>query len=267
MAAALAVIFLFGLAVGSFLNVVILRQRAGESLGGRSRCTACRTTLTALDLIPVVSYLIQRGQCRHCGSAFSIQYPLVELATALGFTLAWWRWGSPLFPPSPEAFLPFVAAAVAIAAAIAIAVSDFRYQTIPDGPTVILFLVGAGASTARVLEASRPAVLAYDWGGAAFAAACLAILWLVSAGKWMGLGDVKLVLATSLAVGFPESLVAILFAFWLGGLWGAVLVTLRKRTLRSRIAFGPFILAGALLSHLFSKDFFVLVGLAGFIPL
>src|SRR5687768_12599956 len=85
---------LFGLIVGSFLNVVALRVPAGESvLMPRSRCPECKETLTPLQLVPVASYLILRGRCRYCGTTLPLYYPLTEAGTAVLFVLAYGRWG------------------------------------------------------------------------------------------------------------------------------------------------------------------------------
>src|SRR3989338_2787376 len=83
------IIFLIGLSVGSFTNVLALRTLSATSMGGRSRCPSCRKTLRWFELIPVLSYCVQRGRCRSCNSSISVQYPLIEVATAILFVALW----------------------------------------------------------------------------------------------------------------------------------------------------------------------------------
>ena len=244
--------FAAGLVVGSFLNVVILRGRRGETLGGRSHCDACRIVLKAHELIPVVSYITQKGRCRHCGAAFSVQHPIVELGCAAAYVGAAWA----LFSYAPESALLLACIAFpAIAALIVLIVSDIRFQILPDGAVAVLALAGLAAS------ALRGNVL-YDLGTALVMALFLAALWFFSEGAWMGFGDVKLVFATSLAVGFPSSIAAFLAAFWLGGLLGLILLVAGKKNMQSRIPFGPFLIVGALTAYVLSPSFFAYTGLS-----
>lgn len=262
---------LFGLVVGSFLNVVILRGRTRESLtgpprrgsprwkmfshlGGRSHCDGCGNTLSVRELIPIASFAIQKARCRSCGAALSWQYPLVEAGTAFAFFFLAWQFlsfASAGLRPALVFFLAFPA----MAAVMVLVVSDFKFQVLPDGAVATLLIFGLAAGTARgTLVSDVIAALAF--------ALVLAALWFFSRGRWMGFGDVKLILATSLAVGFPASVPAFLFSFWLGGVVGIILLLLGKKGLQSRISFGPFIIAGALLAYFLSAPFLALTGLS-----
>lgn len=252
-----ALFFAAGLVIGSFLNVVILRGATGEWLGGRSRCAHCRKTLGAHELIPLVSFILQKGICRGCKERISFQYPLVELGTAAAFAAAAWYF-SPLLNDgslsmSAQALLVMLVSG-GISASIVILVSDLRFQIIPDSATAVLGVTGVAASLTR--GSVVPDMLAAIWCAFFFF-----MFWAVSRGRWMGFGDVKLVAATSLLVGFPASAAAVLFAFWLGGAVGGVLLTAGGKTWGSRIPFGPFILAGAMAAWLFSDAFFAFTGL------
>lgn len=244
--------FLIGLVVGSFLNVVILRGARGEGLGGRSHCDACGKKLRPAELIPIISFVIQKARCRSCGAALSWCYPLMEAGCAAFFVLLAGRFLGGI-GTGYDALLA-LAAFPAAAALIVLVVSDLRFQILPDGAVAVLFFFGILASIGR-------GTLAADAIAALAIAAFFAGLWLFSRGAWMGLGDAKLALATSLVVGFPASVSAFLFSFWLGGIWGALLLFSGRKGLSSRIPFGPFILAGALLAYFFSAS---LLGLAGF---
>jgi len=246
--------FATGLVIGSFLNVVILRGARGEGWGGRSRCDGCGIKLRARELIPVVSFLWQKARCRSCGAVLSWQYPLVEAGTAFAFLFLAWR-----FLPFASAgwwpVLVFFLAFPAVAALIVLIVSDLKFQILPDGAVVTLLFFGLAAGIAR-------GTLLVDTAAALAFALFFAALWFFSGGRWMGFGDAKLILATSLMVGFPASIAAFLFSFWLGGIVGVALLALGKKGLQSRIPFGPFIIAGAILAYFFSAQFLMLTGLS-----
>lgn len=255
----LLIIFLFGLAVGSFLNVVIIRGRRHESLGGRSRCELCKTVLSAVELLPLASFFLQQGRCRHCKTSISWQYPLVELGTAALYALAWQAWHPMLQSATATQALIFLSVLAGIGAAVVILVSDIRYKVIPD--SAVLTLAGVGV----VIHLSHPQLLLSTIVVALFLSLLLASIWFFSKGKAMGLGDAKLILATSLLTGYPNSLVAFLFSFWLGGIAGALLLASRQKTLRDQIPFGPFIIAGAALAYLWGGYFLTLTGLTAFL--
>ncbi len=259
---------ILGLVVGSFLNVVILRGKNGETLGGRSRCPHCARTLSIKELIPVASFLFQKGRCRSCGAALSLQYPLVEAGTALAYGIALWH-----LLPSLDASLGSLALLsavfVGIAAAIVIFVSDLRWMIIPDGAVLVLAFLGIAATIMRSLS-SLPSwssslswfgSLLYDGISACVIALFFAVLWYASRGRWMGFGDAKLALATSLLVGFPASIAAFLFSFWTGAAVGILLLFSKRRTLAETIPFGPFILLGTLIAYFYSST---LLRIAGF---
>lgn len=262
------VIFLLGLAVGSFVNVVIIRGHKGESLGGRSHCAACGTTLSFRELVPIFSFLMQKTRCRHCKSNISWQYPLVELACGLFYVGGFWLVASSSLPQIQQLFASLWLT-VAIPAVVVIAVSDFRFQIIPDGATLLLICLGILAIILRVVHAIAEAgglwaqgavTAAWDIGIALALAGVLGGLWFFSHGQWMGFGDVKLILATSLILGFPAAIAAFLFAFWSGGVAGALLLLAGGKQLRRRIPFGPFILLGSALAWFFSSPFFNQIG-------
>lgn len=255
--------FLFGLAIGSFLNVAIRRGIRGESFLGRSKCESCGRVLGARELIPIVSFFVQRGKCRGCKSSFSIEYPIVEFATALFFALS-----AILFLPADitditlRGVLGLFLALTALAAAIVIFVVDLKEKIIPDSAFFVLFIVGVLALFLRRFPDEF--FVADLWGSAAFLDVGFALffslffaaLWFFSRGAWMGFGDAKLTLAVSLILGWPASLAAFLFSFWIGGIAGGVLLALRRSTMKSTIPFGPFILVGGVGAYFFSEYFF-----------
>jgi len=255
-------IFCLGLAVGSFLNVVIIRGHKGETLQGRSHCARCDETLSWQELVPVASFLIQKTRCRHCKAKISWQYPLVELACAIAYVAGFWTLVSEGMRVNAQP-LAFAGLAIGIPAVLVILVSDLRFQTIPDGATLTLGIIGLGAVIVRsaAIPMGTIRVAPYDLGTALLAAGILGGLWFFSAGQWMGFGDVKLIFATSLILGFPAAIAACLFAFWSGGIIGALLLLTRKKQLRQQIPFGPFIILGGILAWFFSPLFFNSLGL------
>ena len=246
--------FATGLVIGSFLNVVILRGARGEGFGGRSRCDHCGTQLQVCELIPIVSFVCQKARCRSCGAVLSWQYPLVEALAAFVFFFLAWRF----FPFAQTGIVPallFFLAFPASAALIVLVVSDLKFQILPDGATATL------AIFAVVVGLVRGTLLADTIAALAFAL-FFAALWFFSHGRWMGFGDAKLILATSLVIGFPASIAGFLFSFWLGGVVGVFLMAVGSKELQSRIPFGPFIIAGALLAYFFSPSFLAITGLS-----
>lgn len=249
-----------GLIVGSFLNVVILRNVSKENLSGRSHCPFCKTTLSGKELIPIVSFLIQKKRCLHCGKKIAWQYPLVEGLTGIIFAVTVW------FFTRNNLWLSFYDLTfltlwlVGLAAAIIIAITDLRFKIIPNGPLLILTLLGLLVLSLRWYY-DGPLAAGKDFTASAIQALFLASIWFFSKGRMMGLGDAKLIFATSLILGFPVSLSAFLFSFWLGGIVSLVLLISRAYGLKSQLPFGPFILLGSGLAYFFSPAFLNLAGI------
>lgn len=246
--------FVVGLTVGSFLNVVIMRGARGEKPFGRSRCNSCKKTLSPRELIPVLSFALQKGRCRSCGTVLSWQYPLVELGTAALFSVFFWYFFA-LLSYDTWFFLQILGVFVMISAGMVILVSDLRWQIIPDGAVFILFLYSVFVLFYRYFVFSgEESNLLFDLLAAAVVSFFFFALWFFSEGRWMGLGDAKLMFPLSLILGFPYSFLAFLFSFWIGGAVGIFLIVLRLKTLSNRIPFGPFILLGAVLAYFFGDS-------------
>lgn len=259
----LPVSFVFGLIVGSFLNVLIFRSRTGETIQGRSRCASCKKTLSAYELIPVVSFLFLKGRCRSCGAALSLQYPIVEVGAALSYALATFLILRSFDSPMISAFFLSLAF-VGIGSTIYAAARDFRDHIIPNGAVLTLALVGVATSATRsffLSDAPLPSVFFSDIASAFSLAAVPALLWAFSDGRWMGFGDAKLMFAVSLVSGFPRSIAAFLLTFWIGGLVAVILLASRTKKPDSRIPLGPFILLGTALSFFISQPLFDIMGL------
>jgi len=266
-------VFLVGLALGSFLNVVITRVPRGEGVfRGRSRCPRCRTTLRWRDNVPLVSYLLLKGRCRFCGGAISRRYPAVELMTG-GLALALWQ----SFPASPLLLVygPFCGALVALSAI------DLEHRLLPD----ILTLPGIalGLLLALVfphltfLQAAAGALL----GGAIFYGVSWVYRWLAArrgltgdAAAGMGEGDVKLLAFIGAFLGVAALPLVIFISAALGSLAGIVLVLARRRAPEqggpeeghrgqwrfTPVPYGPFLAAAALIYLFGGGELLRLVG-------
>jgi leader peptidase (prepilin peptidase)/N-methyltransferase len=229
---------LFGLATGSFLNVVIHRVPLGRSVvKPGSRCPSCKEPIRSLDNVPVLSWIILRGRCRNCGTAISVRYPLVELATA-----ALWLGSALRFPRAEEA----VFAALATSTLLALAVIDLDTRRLPNN--IVLPAIAGGGLWVFALSAVRSdAPLAARAGMSGLAAfGLLFVIALVSGG--MGMGDVKLAAFIGLVTGrfaWQMTVSAILISFIGGGLVAVVLLALGRKQRKETMPFGPALAAGA----------------------
>lgn len=244
--------FLFGTAIGSFLNVVAIRlpkRRKFLQLQQRSRCPKCRHILHAPDLVPIFSYLSLRGRCRYCRKSISSQYVLLELITGATFALLAWQYGG------SGALLVGVVGASFL---IALGTIDARLKIVPDalslpaiGATALVHLavithVGAqGLSTAMLRSVGGLLV------GAVIGGLWFWVQWLVSRGRWVGTGDIRLGALLGVFLGMPLTLVALFVAYITGSIWAVVLLVRRKVRFGSAIPFGAFLAFAGILTFIF----------------
>ncbi|MDP2629312.1 MAG: prepilin peptidase [Candidatus Harrisonbacteria bacterium] len=267
------VAFAFGLLVGSFLNVLGLRYKEGgkilssDIVRGRSYCPACKKTLQWYELVPLVSFLVQRGRCWKCKARISLQYPFVELLSAfltVGILSYFshffdirilFQEGVNLFP----LYLFTVLWLIAGYTLIVMSIIDLRFRIIPD--QLNLFLAGLGLGVLLIkqnfaaffpfqgsflfsfqdLVVLHSSVLLSGFFAAAIAGAFFILIVLLSRGKGMGLGDVKLVIALGLLLSWPDIMLMIMLSFIIGSLYSLPLLLLKKKSVKSAVPFGPFI--------------------------
>ena len=261
-------IFCLGAIVGSFLNVVILRYNTGRHITGRSGCPHCGRQLRWFELLPIVSFLAQMGKCRTCESKISKQYPLVELLTALLFVLTYWSFGV-------ENLLTLLFSLVIWSLLVVILVYDMRHKIIPDAfvYTFVALAFIALFIPAHVGESFSAPSLSILFAGPLIALP-FALLWLVSGGRWMGLGDAKLALGIGWVLGLTGGLSALFFAFWIGAVVSIALVCIDyvrsthsralsgahgRFTMKSEVPFAPFLILG------FAIVFFLHVNLIAYL--
>ena len=226
----LAVAVLFGLVIGSFLNVVVARLPEHRSLSTpRSACPGCGATLAWYDNIPLLSFALLRGRCRACAMSISWRYPIVEATTGVLFGAAFWRFG-----PTLE----FVVAALLLAALVAITAIDLQHQLIPDAITlpgiVVGLLASVGTRRVSIVDSLLGAVLC---GGLFF------VIIVVSRGG-MGGGDMKLGAMLGAFLGWKVALASLFLAVVVSGVLAIVLLACRVRGRKDPIPFGPFLAMG-----------------------
>lgn len=243
---------MFGLALGSFLNVVIYRTPLRKSLvAPPSACPHCGHRITALENIPVLSWLFLRGKCSSCASPISVRYPLVEAGTAAFFVVVTLIMSPAIFAATNATdavagVLALVAFLVLASVSVALALIDIDTKTLPDRIVVPALIAGAVLlGTSSILNGNVEALVRGGIGMVALFALYF-VLAFFSGG--MGFGDVKLaaVLGLNLAwLGWGAFAVGALAAFLLGGVFGIVLLVLRRAGRRTALPFGPWMLAGA----------------------
>jgi prepilin signal peptidase PulO-like enzyme (type II secretory pathway) len=237
-------VFLFGLCIGSFLNCVIYRLEQKKDLSGRSFCPHCRHTLSWKDLFPVLSYLSLGGKCRYCKKKISIQYPIVEIFTGLVFVLIF----SQLYNFNVGSLVNIIFLFYITSVLIIIFVYDLKHYLIPDKilfPAIILSFVYRIINITSFLDFFYASLI-----GSIF----FLIMFLISKGKWMGFGDVKLAILMGLVLGIKGVLLALFLAFLFGAVIGTILIFFQKKGFKSEIPFAPFLVMGTFLAMIFSEQ-------------
>lgn len=241
-------IFLFGLSVGSFLNVVVLRFDNFESIiKGRSHCPHCKKILKWYELIPFFSYLLLAGRCFSCKKNISIQYPIVELLTGLVFLGIFYYYG---FSWATLILM------VIFSLLILIGAYDAVFGEIPDILSysaiflVVFWVIFGFASSGgwRIGELWLPYIY-----GLAVGAGFFGLLVLVSKQKWMGLGDVFIGAIMGIFLGFPFVLVALFLAFVLGAIFSLILMLFKKKSLKDTVPFGPFLILATIIAFFWGE--------------
>jgi leader peptidase (prepilin peptidase)/N-methyltransferase len=238
---------LIGAAIGSFLNVCILRLPAGESLVlPASHCPKCNEPIRLYDNIPIISYLVLRGKCRNCQLAISLQYPLVELLTAIMALLLFWKFGLNL-----KLLFSFIFTC----SLIVITFIDLEHQIIPDVITLpgipIFFLMAVFAMGIPWLEA----VLGLLIGGGILYAIALGYE-LIRKAEGMGGGDIKLLAMLGAFYGWKSLFFILFVSSFLGAIVGLTVMLVKGKDMKYAVPFGPF-LSVAAIAHIFWGDNFI----------
>lgn len=255
------IFLLLGLIIGSFLNAVVYRLEAVESLMERSHCPNCKKKVRWFDNVPVISFILLSARCRDCGEKISWQYPIVELATGIVFAML----GNYFFNIFDSSSWMLTAYYLAIFSILMIIfVYDFKYMEIP----MLVLWIGVAMSLifcifqdyqslqglfsifeSRTFSGLIGGIVA---GGFFFALAAY------SNETWMGYGDAYLGLLAGLIVGWPAIWGALMLSFVIGASVSVALITFRRKTMKSQVPFAPFLITGVFLVTILPQMFPVL---------
>lgn len=239
-------IFLIGASIGSFLNVVIDRLINDESILGRSYCDYCRKKIVWYDLIPVFSFFILKGKTRCCGKKISWQYPIVEFFTGLIFLLIYFK-----FNKLTSVLIYWGL----ISCLIVVFVSDLKYQLISDY-VLLAFAIFSIIYRFIYIFTNKISIYYFEiikqlqnefffsFGSSLIVSLPIFLIYFLSKEKAMGLGDVYLVAIIGFLLGWQKGFLALYIAILSGAFIGLILVILKKSKLKSKIAFGPFLVIG-----------------------
>jgi prepilin signal peptidase PulO-like enzyme (type II secretory pathway) len=252
-----AILIVLGLCFGSFVNALVYRMRQNAKSkkklsiwNGRSICPHCKHELSALNLIPVLSWAFLRGKCKYCKKPISKQYPLIELVTAMLFVVSYMFWPMEFNTQGTTLFVFWL---VYIVGFVALSVYDFKWMILPNK---IIYPMTVLASIQALLV-----VFVFD-GGASKATEVLfsvlvsgGLFWLMfqaSKGKWIGGGDVKLGFMLGLVLADPFYALLMLFVASLLGVFAVIpLVITKKYNKNTKIPFGPFLIMATIIVYLF----------------
>ncbi|MBI4035283.1 MAG: prepilin peptidase [Candidatus Chisholmbacteria bacterium] len=261
-------LFGLGLAIGSFLNVIVFRTLHGFSpFAGRSFCPHCKKQILWYDNIPLLSFMLLKGRCRQCGKRISWHYPVIELLTAMLFL--WWYVGGRLvfgLVEQPYRTIQPIFWLVVGVGLILLTGFDWFYGVLPD------LIVGGLAVLALVYRLSLALVGIMQWQDfwlyvlmAGVGMVGWGFLVVVTKGRGMGWGDVKLAGLMGLILGWPAMVVAIMVAFLTGAVVAIILVGGGKKRWGETIPFGPFLIGGTVIALLWGdklwQEYLRLVGL------
>ncbi len=264
------IVFFFGAIIGSFLNVVILRYRSGRTLGGRSMCFSCGKTLAWTELVPIGSYLTQRGKCAGCRTPISWQYPAVEIATGVVFTFLFFHFKF-LFFTTPLLFaILFIYYGFIFCLLTVLSVYDLKHKILPD-PLSLLFaivsFIGAWCISGNELVLHIPTV--WNLLAGILIPLPFVVLWYASKGRLMGLGDPKLMVGIGFLLGMSQGVTAVLISFWIGAIVGVLMLIFgslfskKSVSMKTAIPFGPFLVLGTMITFFAGLDFSNIIGMFG----
>lgn len=264
------IIFVFGLLIGSFLNVVIFRLESGEKIvNDRSKCMNCGHILAWRDLLPLCSFLFLKGKCRYCQKKISWQYPLVELSTGIMFVLIFnfqllasdsYLISNIQYPIGSLLFWFLTSAAL-----IVVFVYDLKHYIIPDKIIYSAITVALGfnlfndlgiISKLGILDLQfiiyNSIFLNYLFAAIIASAFFLSIV-IITRGKGMGGGDIKLAFLMGLLLGWPMIIFSVFLSFVVGSIVGVFLILVGRKKIKSMIPFGPFLILGTFVGLFFGE--------------
>lgn len=269
--------------MGSFINALVWRLRQQELASkkskvikfinskllansknrysiftGRSMCPDCKHQLAWYDLIPVLSWLSLRGKCRYCSKPISLQYPIVEILTAVVFSLAY----ANINTNTALNKILFALLMVQLTLLIALAVYDLRWFLLPNKLIYPLLAIGVVNTGFAAYAASSPAPVAMATAGFTLIGGLFWLIFQISNGKWLGGGDVKLAAYIGLLLGAIKAILAITLASYLALIIFGILLLLKLKSRRDLLPFGPFLILASFICLFWGQniiDFYLLL--------
>ncbi len=240
-----------GICVGSFLNTVVFRTQKNIPIKERSKCMKCMKPIHWVDKVPIVSFFNLKGRCRSCSDIIPWQYPIIEMATGILFGLLFVRalfgFGFFGFESHSEWLIVFARDAIIACLLLIIFVYDYKYSIILDrfsvpaiGAAIVFNLILGGDSADMLLSGL-------------FIGSFFAFQFLISRGKWVGSGDIRMGLLIGFLFGAKLGVVALLLSYVLGALGGLFLIVFRHRKLESHVPFGTFMSLAIILTLFFGE--------------
>ncbi|MBN1915548.1 prepilin peptidase [Candidatus Dojkabacteria bacterium] len=268
-----SIVFVFGLCIGSFITVLVPRIRAKKKfINDRSECPHCKHKLGPLELIPLLSYFLQGGKCKHCRKQIPEYYPFVEVVTGAVFVLSQIRFIGEIDLLSTDSIFRYLAFALLIGLFLSIfvffAAYDYCYQEVPDKLSIPLvailvfvnlaLFVYKGFSLSSSISIDNVIIIYpfFNIISGIVSALFIAVLVFVTKGEGMGGGDIRIAAMLGLISSWKGSVVGFYIAFVIGSIIGLI-VAIKKGKLRGlRLPFVPFLSIGAVFGFLFSKEIF-----------
>jgi len=257
------IIFVLGTAVGSFISVIIFRLKNNKKgiIFSSSICPKCKQKLKWRHLVPVLSYIFLRGKCAYCQTKISPSYFFLEIITGITFVLTFLHFNF-LSPATPllsdvftqteiiwKTFYIFIFYSVSFSFLITIFFYDLLYKEIPDKislPAIIIAL--AGIIILKYIGNTDALI------GAAFGFAFFGIQYVISKGRWVGSGDIRLGILMGLLMGFDKTILALALAYIAGAIFSTLLLISKKVTKKTEIPFAPFLTLATITAILFGKE-------------
>ena len=235
-------VIIFGIIIGSFLNVCIFRILNEESISyPPSHCSSCKHKLGILDLVPILSFIFLKGRCRYCHEKISIQYPIIEMLNGFLYFLIFYKYGFTIFTLKYCIFASLL---------IVIGMIDYKTQYVYTSTTIL------GLITAVIFIVTQYIVSKQNWTiyilGGIVGFSIIGLIVLIT--KGMGEGDIEIAAVCGFFLGAKGILLTLFIAIILGGITGIVIIALKLKNIKDRIAFGPFLAIGAIVSVLFGTE-------------
>lgn len=247
-------IFVLGSLFGSFINCLVWRLHEKDTIMGRSYCPKCKHMIAWYDNIPLFSFLALKGKCRHCGKKISWQYPVVEFVTGILFVVAAHinigtdLFKAPIFELQASSYVVLLRDWFIICVMVVIFIYDLRWYLILDIvslPAVLVIFLLNMALGFDLLNILISGII----GGSFFL-----FQFVISRGKWIGGGDIRLGLLMGVALGWPKILLAIMIAYLIGSVFGIFLLVTKKKSWGSQLPLGVFLTPATLIVLFWGKE-------------